>query len=76
MGVIVNIINGFSRYFWNLLFNKTGYKFTMMSILIPFLIVCCTIRFTVDSKELYFICLAVINCSIGGLMGITPTVIL
>lgn len=47
IGSIGAIGNGCSRFFWSLLFNKTGYKFVISLNILIQLIALGTIRFTV-----------------------------
>lgn len=49
VGVIGGIGNGVSRFFWNLLFNQTGYKFVMIFNIAIQIVIFSTIRFTVLS---------------------------
>jgi hypothetical protein len=74
IGVVSAIANGCSRYLWNILFNKTGYKTTMLGILSLVIIVCVTIRFTVNMRGLYMFIVFVMNCCVGGFQVTTPTV--
>lgn len=46
IGVIGAVGNGCSRFLWNLLFSKTGYKTVLLSILSIAITVFSTIRFT------------------------------
>lgn len=50
IGVIGSVGNGCSRFFWNLYFNKTGYKTVLLTVLTLCAIVFATIRFTVEIK--------------------------
>ena len=47
IGTFGAIGNGFSRFLWSVLFNKTGYKFVMLANISLCMIVLGTIRFTV-----------------------------
>jgi hypothetical protein len=49
IGVLAGIANGISRFFWNYLFMKTGYRFVMSIILGMAITVYATIRFTVEN---------------------------
>jgi len=73
IGVIGSVGNGCSRFFWNLLFNKTGYKTVLLTILTLCMIVFSTIRFTVDLKEVYLVEVFIVNCCLGGFLVSTPT---
>lgn len=55
IGVIGAVGNGCSRFFWNLLFNKTGYKTVILSLLTIAIIVFSTIRFTTLIQEAYLV---------------------
>jgi len=73
IGVIGGVGNGCSRFLWNLLFAKTGFKTVFLSVLTLSMIVFATIRFTVDIKEAYLIEIFILNCCLGGFLGVTPT---
>lgn len=75
IGVLAGIANGISRFFWNILFLKTGYRFVMSIILGMAIIVYATIRFTVDNEYAYLVEIFIINLCLGGLLVVTPTVI-
>lgn len=47
IGVVGSIGNGGSRIFWNMLFNKTGYKTLMLSIFGLMILIFSTIRWSV-----------------------------
>lgn len=73
IGSIGAIGNGFSRFLWSVLFNKTGYKFVMVLNVCVCLIVLGTIRFSVlESPSAYLFLVFVINCCLGGFLVITP----
>lgn len=73
IGAIGAIGNGCSRFFWSILFNKTGYKFAMLTNITLLLTVLATIRFTVAaSHEAYLFLVFVCNCCLGGYLVITP----
>lgn len=73
IGVIGAIGNGGSRFFWNLLFSKTGYKTVIMSVLTIAICVFSTIRFTTSIKGAYLIEVFLINVCLGGFLVTTPT---
>ena len=74
IGTFGAIGNGFSRFLWNVLFNKTGYKFVMLLNIFLCIIVLGTIRFTIDVDPiLYLFMVFVMNCCLGGYLVITPT---
>jgi hypothetical protein len=75
VGVLAGIANGVSRFFWNLLFMKTGYRFVMSLILGMAITVYATIRFTVENELAYLFEIFIINLCLGGLLVVTPTVI-
>ena len=74
IGTFGAIGNGFSRFLWNVLFNKTGYKFVMLLNIFLCIIVLGTIRLTIDASPiLYLFMVFVMNCCLGGYLVITPT---
>ena len=75
IGTIGAIGNGCSRFFWNLLFKKTGYKFVMVLNICICVIVLGTIRFTAEpeTQTLYLFLVFIMNCCLGGYLVITPT---
>lgn len=75
IGVMGLLVNGVCRFFWNLLFLKTGYKFVMTCLMSISVIVLSTIRFTVESKPGYTIEFLLIHLAMGGLQVMTPTVV-
>lgn len=75
IGVVGAVGNGCSRFFWNLLFSKTGYKTVVLSVLTIAITVFSTIRFTVEIKEAYLIEVFLINICLGGFLVTTPTVL-
>lgn len=75
VGAIGAILNGCSRFFWNIYFLKTGYKTVLLTILGISIAVYSTIRFTVNIQGAYMVEILLINTCIGGLLVSTPTVI-
>jgi len=75
VGVIGSAANGGSRFLWNVVFVKTGYRFVMISIMSIAMIVYATIRFTVYNKAAYLVEIFLINTCLGGLLVTTPTVV-
>jgi predicted MFS family arabinose efflux permease len=73
IGVIGGIGNGCSRFFWNLFFNKTGFKTVLLTIITLLMIVFATIRFTVTNQSAYLFEVFMINCCLGGFLVVTPT---
>ena len=73
IGTIGAIGNGCSRFFWNLLFNKTGYKTVMLINIMLCITVLSTIRFTSQDQNIYLIEVFLMNCCLGGYLVITPT---
>ena len=73
IGVISAIGNGGSRYFWNLIFIKSGYKTTMLILIGLVMGVCISIRFTVYNKGLYMFVVVIMNMCLGGFTVTTPT---
>ena len=73
IGTFGAIGNGFSRFLWSVLFNKTGYKFVMLLNIFLCIIVLGTIRFAVSMNPLYLFLVFVMNCCLGGYLVITPT---
>jgi len=73
IGLFGGIGNGCSRFFWNLLFSKTGLKTVLLTVFTLSMIVFSTIRFTVEIKKAYLFEIFVIECCLGGLMVSTPT---
>jgi hypothetical protein len=55
IGVIGAVGNGGSRFFWNMLFMKTGYKTVILSVQTLSIMVFATIRFTTDYEQIYLI---------------------
>lgn len=53
VGVIGAIGNGCSRFCWNIVFSKTGYKTVVLSIFTIAICVFSTIRFTTSFKGAY-----------------------
>lgn len=50
IGTIGSIGNGLSRFLWNLMFLKTGYKTVILTIISISIVIYSTIRFTVTIK--------------------------
>ena len=61
------------RFFWNLLFSKTGYRTVILLNLSINIVVFSVIRFTVSIPELYLFMVFLINSCIGGFLVMTPT---
>lgn len=75
VGAIGAVLNGCSRFFWNIFFLKTGYKTVLLTVLGISIAVYSTIRFTVHIPGAYMVEILLINTCIGGLLVSTPTVI-
>lgn len=75
VGVLGSIVNGGSRFFWNLFFLKTGYKTVALSIIGISIIVFSALRFTVYTKPAYLFLIMLDNLGIGGIQVSTPTLI-
>ena len=74
IGTFGAIGNGFSRFCWNVLFNKTGYKFVMVLNIFLCIAVLSSIKFSVnESPILYLVEVFIMNCCLGGYLVITPT---
>ena len=73
IGTIGAVGNGFSRFLWNLLFSKTGYKFVMTLNLLLTITILITIRFTLEYPSLFLFVVFLTYCSLGGYLVITPT---
>lgn len=73
IGVIGAVGNGCTRFLWNFLFNKTGFKTVLLTILALLIIVFATIRLTVTNQSAYLFEVFVVNCCLGGLLVATPT---
>lgn len=73
IGVIGAIGNGGSRFFWNLLFSKTGYKTVYLTVIALSICVYSTIRFTTSIKSAYLFEVFLINICLGGFLVTTPT---
>ena len=74
IGTIGAVGNGCSRFCWNLLFNRTGYKFVMLLNIFLCICVLGSIRFAVGAdRSLYLFLVFVMNCCLGGYLVITPT---
>lgn len=73
IGAVGAIGNGCSRFLWSVLFNKTGYKFSMLLNISLLLTILGTIRFTVlTSHTGYLFLIFLVNCCLGGFLVITP----
>lgn len=55
VGAVGAILNGCSRFFWNIYFLKTGYKTVLLTILTISIAVYSTIRFTINIPGAYMI---------------------
>lgn len=75
VGVLGSVANGTSRFVWNVIFVKTGYRFVMLCIMTIAITVYSTIRFAVYSKAAYLTEIFLINLCLGGLLVTTPTVV-
>ena len=53
VGVLGSVANGTSRFVWNVIFVKTGYRFVMLCIMTIAITVYSTIRFAVYNKAAY-----------------------
>lgn len=73
VGVIGGLGNGCSRFFWNLLFSKTGFKTVILTATTIAAIVLVTIRFSVINPGGYLFEIFLFNCVLGGFMVSTPT---
>lgn len=80
IGVVASVGNGCSRYtdfrcrfFWNLLFSRTGYKTIILINLTIQILVYSTIRFTIYTPGLYLFLVFLINCCLGCFLVVTPT---
>ncbi len=73
IGTVGGIGNGCTRILWNLLFNKTGYKFVTLCIILLNIFVLATIKFTVDDKILYLFEVFFAYSCLGGFLVVTPT---
>lgn len=73
VGVLGLVMNGLSRFLWNILFLKTGYKFVLTCMIIIKVAVYSTIRFTVDSKPAYMTEFLFSNLALGGFMVTSTT---
>jgi hypothetical protein len=65
----------FDRFFWNLLFNHTGYRFVMVLNTLLQIIIFVALRFTVVSIGGYLFCIFLAGCCMGGYLVMTPTVL-
>lgn len=73
IGAVGAIGNGCSRFLWSVLFNKTGYKFSMLLNISLLLTILGIIRFTVlTSHTGYLFLIFLVNCCLGGFLVITP----
>lgn len=80
IGVIGSLGNGCSRYiwlryrfFWNLLFNYTGYRFVMILNLVIQIIIFSIIRFTVTNSGAYLFLILLNGICMGGILVGAPT---
>lgn len=73
VGVIGGVGNGCSRFLWNVLFSKTGFKTVILASTVLCTIVLVTIRFSVISRGGYMFEIFLLNCVLGGYMVGTPT---
>lgn len=73
VGVIAAVGNGITRFFWNVLFNKTGYRFVMIMNLTIQIIILSIIRFTIYTPAAYMVLIVLLNCCLGGFLVMTPT---
>lgn len=75
VGVIASVGNGFSRFFWSLYLNKTGYKTILMTINGICIAVFITIRFAKYNEVAYLIEIFLVNCCLGGFLVTAPTAV-
>ena len=73
IGTIGSIGNALCRFFWNMLFNKIGYRKTLAILCTLNIIVLATIRYTVVTKELYCFEIFVANSCLGGFLVLNIT---
>lgn len=71
--MVSSIGSGLSRFFWNVIFNYTGYRFVAAINLLTQIIIYSVIRFSVLIPGLYLFLIFLSGVCFGGFTVITPT---
>lgn len=68
-------IYSYYRFFWNLLFNHTGYRFVILLNITMQIIIYSVLRFAVVSEPAYLFLIFLAGVCMGGFLVMTPTVL-